>query len=205
MITYILYENGKLKMKEKEDNKNIMKKKCPPPVLITPPCPPQLPPSSLPIQQQQKNRSLVEPPLTDSLKNTNIFTQSKPSKPYKPLTSSKKIKVNDLQLDLFSQLCKIININSSNPIGSEIPFEKLQDTNVIKKLYDIQDKLKDAFPSSKLTALHMNALKKQSFPGVNIVRQIFKAMGYKLRPINTSHGYVGNKKILQRVYHIEKL
>lgn len=202
MITYILYENGKLKMKEKEDNKNIMKKKCPIPVLTTSSCPPPLPPSPLPIQQQQKNRSSVVPPLTDSLKNTNIF---KPSKPSKSLTSSTKMKVNDLQLDLFSQLCKIININSSNPIGSEIPFEKLQDNNVIRKLYDIQDKLKDAFPSSKLTALHMNALKKQSFPGVNIVRQIFKAMGYKLRPINTSHGYVGNKKILQRVYHIEKL
>lgn len=205
MITYILYENGKLKMKEKENNKNMMKKKCPLPVLTTPPCPPQLPPSPLPVQQQQKNRSLVEPPLTDSLKNTNIFKPSKPSKPSKPLTSSTKIKMNNLQLDLFSQLCKIININSSNPIGSEIPFEKLQDNNVIRKLYDIQDKLKDAFPSSKLTALHTNALKKQSFPGVNIVRQIFKAMGYKLRPINTSHGYVGNKKILQRVYHIEKL
>ena len=44
----------------------------------------------------------------------------------------------------------------------------------------IHDKLKDVFPSSKLTSLHTNAIKKQSFPGVNIVRQIFKEMGYKL-------------------------
>ena len=51
----------------------------------------------------------------------------------------------------------------------------------------------------------MTAIKKQSFPGVNIVRQIFKEMGYKLRPVNTSEGYSGTKKILRREYHIEKL
>ena len=72
-------------------------------------------------------------------------------------------------------------------------------------MYDIQDKLKDVFPSSKLTALHTNAIKKQSFPGVNIVRQIYKEMGYKLRPVNTSEGYIGTKKILRREYHVEKL
>jgi hypothetical protein len=30
-------------------------------------------------------------------------------------------------------------------------------------------------------------------------------MGYKLRPVNTSEGYIGKKKILRREYHIEKL
>ena len=198
MKTYLLYQNGKLIMKEKEEYTPCIniRSECIQPVQIK--------------QKNQKLRSLVAPPLTESLKNTNIphlfNNSSKPiPSPVQIKTKNKKIKVNELQLDLFSQLCKIINIDSSNPIGSEIPFERLQDNNVIRKLYDIQDKLKDAFPSSKLTSLHTNALKKQSFPGVNIVRQIFKAMGYKLRPINTSKGYIGNKKILQRVYHIDKI
>lgn len=208
MKTYLLYQNGKLIMKEKQENKkkiskiipNLKKKSLPP--IIQPPIKTE--------QQSQKSRSLVAPPLTETLKNTHthapVSKQSHKSiPPQQKQSGGKKIKASELQLDLFSKLCKIININSANPIGIDIPFEKLQDDNVIKKLYDIQEKLKDAFPSSKLTALHTNALKKQSFPGVNIVRQIFKEMGYKLRPINTSEGYIGKKKILRRVYHIDKL
>jgi hypothetical protein len=210
MKTYLLYQNGKLIMKEKQENTN--KKKVS-----------KLIPNLKKQQQQQqvvqpkhisqKERSLIAPPLIESLKNTHVSRQSTLStknssqqNPAPPKQSGgKKIKASELQLDLFSKLCKIINIDSANPIGNDIPFEKLQDDNVIKKLYDIQEKLKDAFPSSKLTSLHTNALKKQSFPGVNIVRQIFKEMGYKLRPINTSEGYIGRKKILRRVYHIDKL
>lgn len=206
MKTYLLYQNGKLIMKEKQENKKIskiipnLKKKSQP--VLQPPIKTE--------QQSQKSRSLIAPPLTEPLKNTHTHaTISKQSHksipPLQKQSGGKKIKASELQLDLFSKLCKIININSANPIGIDIPFEKLQDDNVIKKLYDIQEKLKDAFPSSKLTALHNNALKKQSFPGVNIVRQIFKEMGYKLRPINTSEGYIGKKKILRRVYHIDKL
>jgi hypothetical protein len=204
MKTYILYQNGKLIMKEKQEKqekKNKISK-------VTPP--PNLQKKSQPSLQQpiQKERSLVAPPLTETLKNTHTPISQKSLKSIHPLqkqSGGKKIKASELQLDLFSKLCKIINIDSANPIGNDIPFEKLQDNNVIKKLYDIQEKLKDVFPSSKLTALHTNALKKQSFPGVNIVRQIFKEMGYKLRPINTSEGYIGKKKILRRVYHIDKL
>jgi hypothetical protein len=204
MKTYILYQNGKLTMKEKAENKKKISK------FINKPKQPS-PTQSVQIIQTQKERSLISPPLIEILKNKHVSSKSS-SKQYsvtqtqtQTQSGGKKVKVSDLQLDLFSKLCKIINIDSTNPIGHDIPFDKLQDENVIKNLYDIQEKLKDAFPSSKLTALHTNALKKQSFPGVNIVRQIFKKMGYKLRPINTSEGYVGSKKILRRVYHIEKL
>jgi hypothetical protein len=212
MKTYIVYQNGKLTMKEKGENKkkasNFIKNPTPtphPPRLSTP-----IPAPILKLQTQsfQKSRSLVAPPITDPLKNTMIHRPSTPHQPAQrqPTQSGgKKIKANELQMQLFSKLCKIININSSNPIGIAIPFDKLQNDNVIRQLYDIQDKLKDVFPSSKLTSLHTNAIKKQSFPGVNIVRQIFKEMGYKLRPVNTSEGYIGKKKILRREYHIEKL
>ena len=202
MKTYIVYQNGKLTMKEKGENKkkasNFIKNSIPPRLSTPTPTP-----TPTPIQSFQKSRSLVAPPITNPLKNTMIhrpLTQRQPTQ-----SGGKKIKANELQMELFSKLCKIININSSNPIGIAIPFDKLQDDNIIKKLYDIQDKLKDVFPSSKLTSLHTNAIKKQSFPGVNIVRQIFKEMGYKLRPVNTSEGYIGKKKILRREYHIENL
>jgi hypothetical protein len=203
MKTYIVYQNGKLTMKEKGENKKKASN------FIKNPTPPRLStPIPAPTLKLQKSRSLVAPPIIESLKNTFIHRPSIPHQPAQrqPTQSGgKKIKATELQLQLFSKLCKIININSSNPIGIAIPFDKLQDDNVIKKLYDIQDKLKEVFPSSKLTSLHTNAIKKQSFPGVNIVRQIFKEMGYKLRPVNTSEGYIGKKKILRREYHIEKL
>ena len=206
MKTYILYQNGKLTMKEKGENKKKVSNFIQESKKFHPPHLQQIPPKQL----LQKSRSLIAPPLTEPLKNIQISRPSQLSNnnpPTNPPTQSggKKIKVSELQLELFSKLCKIINIDSSNPIGKAIPFDTLQDENVIRKLYVIQDKLKDAFPSSKLTALHTNAIKKQSFPGVNIVRQIFKEMGYKLRPVNTSEGYIGSKKILHREYHIEKL
>ena len=209
MKTYIVYQNGKLTMTEKGENKkkasNFIKNTIPPRHSIPTPVPVQAP--NLKHLSIEKQRSLVAPPITDPLKNT--FTphhqQQPQSKQKSTQSGGKKIKANELQLQLFSKLCKIINVNSSNPIGVSIPFDKLQNSNVIRQLYDIQDKLKDAFPSSKLTSLHTNAIKKQSFPGVNIVRQIYKEMGYKLRPINTSEGYIGKKKILRREYCIEKL
>jgi len=202
MKTYILYQNGKLTMKEKGENKKKISNFIQESKKFHPPHLQQISPK----QPFQKSRSLIEPPLTEPLKNIQISRPSQLSNNKPPTQSGgKKMKMNELQIHLFSKLCKIINIDSSNPIGKVIPFDKLNDNNVIRQLYDIQDKLKDAFPSSKLTSLHTNAIKKQSFPGVNIVRQIYKEMGYKLKPVNISEGYVGNKKILRREYHVEKL
>lgn len=111
---------------------------------------------------------------------------------------------DELQRKLFSKICKIVNI-FGQPHGKTISFDTLNDPFIIKELFSYQDKLKNAFPSSKLTSLHKNAIKKQSFPGVNIVRQLFKEMGYKLKPINISEGYLGNKKLLKREYLIKKI
>lgn len=86
-----------------------------------------------------------------------------------------------------------------------VSFDVLNDPHVIKKLFGLQDLLKEVFPSSKLTALHSNAVDKQQFPGVNIVRQIFKEMGFRLKSINISDGYLGTKKLLRREYQILKL
>ena len=86
--------------------------------------------------------------------------------------------------------------------GRVIQFDKLNDPSVIKELFKMQFDLRVVFPSDTLTALHSGAVKKQTFPGVNIVRQIFKFMGYRLKPVNYYEGYVGSKKLLRREYHV---
>ena len=103
----------------------------------------------------------------------------------------------------FARICEIVGIpNYKNVIGCVIPFDKLNDPVVIRELFKIQFDLRVVFPSDTLTALHSGAVKKQTFPGVNIVRQIFKFMGYRLKPVNYYDGYVGSKKLLRREYHV---
>lgn len=103
----------------------------------------------------------------------------------------------------FARICEIVGIpDYKNVIGSVITFDKLNDPAVIRELFKIQFDLRVVFPSDTLTALHSGAVKKQTFPGVNIVRQIFKFMGYRLKPVNYYEGYVGSKKLLRREYHV---
>jgi len=111
--------------------------------------------------------------------------------------------VEEKQRKFFNKICKIIGIHGQ-PHGKIIPFEKLDDPCVVKELFEMQSLMKEVFPSSKLTALHSNAMKKQTFPGVNMVRQIFKEMGYRMKPITYSEGYLGSKKLIRREYQIIK-
>lgn len=116
----------------------------------------------------------------------------------------KEKKAEEKQRYFFNKICSIVNVHGQ-PHGKSIPFDTLNNPHVIQELFSLQEKLREAFPSSKLTALQSTAIKKQSFPGVNIVRQIFKEMGYKLKPINISEGYLGSKKLLRREYIIKKI
>ncbi len=118
--------------------------------------------------------------------------------------NNKETKEDEKQKNLLAKICKIIGIQG-HPHGKLIPFDTLNDPHIIKELFTLQDTLKEVFPSSKLTALHSNAIDKQQFPGVNIVRQIFKEMGYRLKSINISDGYLGTKKLLRREYQILKI
>ena len=118
--------------------------------------------------------------------------------------SGKNTKEEEVQKHFLSKICKIVGIHG-HPHGKAIQFDILNDSQVIKELFELQEDLKNVFPSSKLTALHHNAVDKQKFPGVNIVRQIFKEMGFKLKPVNISEGYLGKKKLLRREYHVIKL
>lgn len=157
----------------------------------------------------QKSQNKIEPNFinTKIKKDTpSILSEIKKTTNQILYGGSKIIKeknIEEKQRYFFNRICNIINVHGQ-PHGKSIPFDTLNNPHVIGELYNLQDKLREAFPSSRLTSLHSTAIKKQSFPGVNIVRQIFKEMGYKLKPINISEGYLGSKKLLRREYIIKK-
>ena len=60
------------------------------------------------------------------------------------------------------------------------------------KYLQIKDKindLKNVFSSSSLTCLHQNAITKQKFPLLNLIRQILSVYNYDMNPIRKCDGY----------------
>ena len=168
----------------------------------------------LPVQHnyQEKNIGQHMKPVLQ-VKKMNVIEKPLKSKIYSIVEGDGEIKTLFLKNEVnesgnkgkfFGKICKLIGIYGT-PHGKTVTFDQLNDPYLIKSLYDMQMDLRDAFPSSKLTALHKNAQKKQSFPGVNMVRQIMKEMGYRMKPVNYSDGYLGSKKLLRREYKILKL
>jgi len=80
----------------------------------------------------------------------------------------------------------------------------LNDTLYDKVKHHITD-LKKILSSSALTALHEKAYKRQTYPLINLVRQILHVYGYNMIPIRKCDGYTldGIKKF-KRYYHICK-
>lgn len=85
--------------------------------------------------------------------------------------------------------------------------KSLQSPELIHKLIKFKSELKKIYDSHILTCLHSNSKIKQKFPAINMVRQILKCNGYKLKPKVISHGYnpITKNKILERFFTIEKL
>jgi len=66
--------------------------------------------------------------------------------------------------------------------------------------------LKSVFSSSFLTCLHSNAINKQRFPLLNLIRQILSAYHYKMIPTRKSNGYTKDGiKLYKRYFTISKL
>ena len=66
--------------------------------------------------------------------------------------------------------------------------------------------LKNVFSSSFLTSLHSNALKKQRFPLLNLIRQILRKYHYKMIPTRKSNGYTKDGiKLYKRYFTILKI
>ena len=182
--TYLINNNGGIKIKEhvvrniQKPKKTLTEKK------------------NIRIAKKLEEDSPVPPPhpmqpITFKTKVPKNLSETE----YNSLNKQNKALIRE---KFFARICEIVGIQD----GSVIQFDKLNDPSVIKELFKMQFDLRVVFPSDTLTALHSGAVKKQTFPGVNIVRQIFKFMGYRLKPINYYDGYVGSKKLLRREYHV---
>jgi hypothetical protein len=186
--TYLINDNGGIKIKEhvvrniQKPKKTLTEKKN---IRIAKNLEESLPTTLLP-----------QPPIAFKTKVPKNLSETE----YNSLNKQNKALIRN---KFFARICEIVGIpDYKNVIGSVIPFDKLNDPAVIRELFKIQFDLRVVFPSDTLTALHSGAVKKQTFPGVNIVRQIFKFMGYRLKPVNYYEGYVGSKKLLRREYHV---
>ena len=186
--TYLINDNGGIKIKEHvvrnipKPKKTLTEKKN---IRIAKKLEESLPTTLLP-----------QPPIAFKTKVPKNLSETE----YNSLNNQNKALIRQ---KFFARICEIVGIpDYKNVIGSVIPFDKLNDPAVIRELFKIQFDLRVVFPSDTLTALHSGAVKKQTFPGVNIVRQIFKFMGYRLKPVNYYEGYVGSKKLLRREYHV---
>ena len=90
--------------------------------------------------------------------------------------------------------------------GILIPRDILLNPQTYENVKKDIEHLKTIFSSSNMTSLQKTAIKNQKWPLLNLVRQIFKGIHYKLKPIRKSDGYTkeGVKKY-KRFFQIEQL
>ena len=115
------------------------------------------------------------------------------------------LKIRDnLIIELFNILgIKLDKVNDI--LGKEIASEKLYSVDTLKKYIKMVPKLKKYYNSSKFNFLHKNAIDKQKFFSVNVLRQVVKSLGYYLRTENKSDGYTkSGKKIYKRTYYVSE-
>lgn len=107
----------------------------------------------------------------------------------------------DLKKDLALQLLKLLGITSFTD-QKYITYSDLQNTMILKKFKLMFPALKTVFKVSKIRALNINSWNKCKHPGVNLLRQILKDIGYKLHLINEYQGNRNGKKSYNTKYII---
>lgn len=88
-----------------------------------------------------------------------------------------------------------------------IPRNKLLDNELYNELKEDIEFLRSKCSSSYLTCLQKNALDKQKWPLLNLIRQLLLIIGYKMIPVRKSNGYdkKTKKKLYIRFFRIEKM
>lgn len=107
----------------------------------------------------------------------------------------------DMKKDLALQLLKLLGISSFNE-QKYITYSDLQNPMVLKKFKMMFPALKTVFKVSKIRALNINSWNRCKHPGVNLLRQILKDIGYKLHLINEYQGNRNGKKAYNTKYII---
>lgn len=106
----------------------------------------------------------------------------------------------------FLNKCNIVFNDIEHLDGMLIPREILLSEQKYLDLSNNIIELRQIFSSSCLTSLQTNAAGKQKWPLLNLVRQILKAIDYKMTPQRKSNGYTKDgKKKYRRFFIINKL
>jgi hypothetical protein len=109
--------------------------------------------------------------------------------------------------NLLFELLHIFNINiisKEQLLDLSIDRSLLCDTLLNQQVLTLREKMKGLFHSSYLTCLHNNSELKQKYPAINMLRQILKCLGYKLKPkiINLGYNKQTGRKITKRTFII---
>jgi hypothetical protein len=107
----------------------------------------------------------------------------------------------DMKKDLALQLLKLLGITSFTD-QKYITYSDLQNPIVLKKFKLMFPALKTVFKVSKIRALNIHSWNRCKHPGVNLLRQILKDIGYKLHLINEYQGNRNGKKAYNTKYII---
>jgi hypothetical protein len=94
--------------------------------------------------------------------------------------------------EVSKQILAIVGIgfdNISELNGYIIPREELLSVKKYENVKPLIPGLKKIFSSSCMTSLQSNADKEQSWPLLNLVRQILNVYKYNMKPIRKSDGY----------------
>jgi hypothetical protein len=109
--------------------------------------------------------------------------------------------ISEIKKDLALELLKLLGISSFTE-QKYITYCDLQNPMVLKKFKMMFPALKTVFKVSKIRALNINSWNRCKHPGVNLLRQILKDIGYKLHLINEYQGNKNGKKAYNTKYII---
>ena len=113
--------------------------------------------------------------------------------------------ITDTKKKLALEVLKLVGINSFDE-KKYIIYNDLQSPETLEKIRNMIPALKTVFQISKNRCLSINSWQKSKHPGVNLLRQILKEVGYKLSLINEFQGTVcvenGNKKKIYNTKYI---
>lgn len=126
-------------------------------------------------------------------------------------TNEKIITIIDPKKELLKNLLEIIDIKYSNLediIGITVSRNKLLSEDIYEKFNQLQLVSKAVgYKTGKLTSLHSNSSVKQTFPAINMLRQLLKCNGLRLKPVVEYCGYNHStgEKIVKRNFVITLL
>lgn len=90
--------------------------------------------------------------------------------------------------------CNIIVSSLDELNGLLISRDTLLNISLYESLQDEINEIKEYFSSTFLTSLQKTAKEKQSWPLLNLIRQILKTYNFEMKPIRKCNGYDLNKK-----------